>query len=146
LRLVDDQHGPGQGFVDMGLPALAQDLGATPAVVWMEFDAEEVAHLAIEVGDVGLWAADHANLHVTLGGKRCGQDAQDGGLAGAGSAGDEGEAAFAHELLDPPAERFQAGGDMQRRGRHGGSERIPFEAVQREHLVVHASSPSSLGR
>jgi hypothetical protein len=29
----------------MGLPALAQDLGATPAVVWMEFDAEEVAHL-----------------------------------------------------------------------------------------------------
>ena len=31
-----------------------------------QFDAEEFAHLAIEVGDVGLWPADDADRHVAL--------------------------------------------------------------------------------
>ena len=111
-----------------------------------QFDAEEFAHLAIEVGDVGLRPADHADRHVALRRQRCGQDAQGGGFAAAGRAGDQGEATFAGELLHPPAEQFQARGDVQRLGRHVGGERVPFEAVEREHLVVHASSPSSLGR
>ena len=48
------------------LPALAQDFGAGPSVVRAQFDAEEVAHLAVEVGDVGLRPADHADLDVAL--------------------------------------------------------------------------------
>jgi hypothetical protein len=47
-------------------PALPQHLGAAPAVVRPEFDAEQVAHLAVEVCDIGLGSADHANLHVAL--------------------------------------------------------------------------------
>jgi hypothetical protein len=147
LRLVDDEHRPGQRAVDVRLPALAQDLGAAPAVVRAQFDAEEFAHLAIEVGDVGLRPADHADRDVALCRQRwSARMRKTGGFAAAGRAGDEGEAAFGGQLLDAPAERFQARGDVQRLGRHVGGERVPFEAVEREHLVVHASSPSSLGR
>ena len=71
LGLVDQQHRPGQGALDVGLPALAQDLGAAPAVVRAQLDAEEVAHLAVEVGDVGLRATDHADRHVALRRQRC---------------------------------------------------------------------------
>jgi hypothetical protein len=49
-RLIDEKHRPGDGALDVSLPALAQ------------FDAEEFAHLAIEVGDVGLRATDHTAL------------------------------------------------------------------------------------
>ena len=46
LRLVDDQDRPRQRGVNVGLPALAQHLGAGPAVVGAQLDAEQVAHLA----------------------------------------------------------------------------------------------------
>jgi hypothetical protein len=32
----------------MGLPAIAQHLGARPPVVWSQFDAEQIAHLSVE--------------------------------------------------------------------------------------------------
>ena len=108
LGLVDDQHGPRQRGVDVGLPALAQHLGAGPAVVRAQLDAEQVAHLAIEVGEAGLGPADDADLDVALLAEALGENAQGDGLAGAGRAGDEGEAAFADELLDAPAERLDA--------------------------------------
>ena len=41
---------------DLGPPALAKDLRAGEAIMREAIDAEEVAHLAIEVGDVGLRA------------------------------------------------------------------------------------------
>ena len=40
LRLVDDQDRPRQRGIDVGLPALAQHLGAGPAVVGAELDAD----------------------------------------------------------------------------------------------------------
>ena len=89
---------------------------------------------------------DHADRHVALRRQRSGQNAQGGGLAAAGHAGDQGEAAVAGELLNAPAERLQARGDVQRLGRDVGRERVPFEAVERQHFVIHPSSPSSLGR
>ena len=66
LGLVDDEHGPRQRGVDMGLPAIAQDLGAGPAVVRGELDAEQIAHLAVEVGETGLGPADDADPDVAL--------------------------------------------------------------------------------
>ena len=147
LRLVDDQDRPRQRGVDVGLPALAQHLGAGPAVVGAEFDAEQVAHLAIEVGEIGLGPAAQADLDVTLLREPLGENAQGDRLACAGSPGDEGEAAFADQLLDAPAERLDARRGMERLDRHVGRKRIPFEAVEREQLLVHVSSPcSSLGR
>jgi hypothetical protein len=147
LRLVDDQHRPRQRGIDVGLPALAQHLGAGPAVVGAEFDAEQVAHLAIEVGEVGLGPAAHAHLDVMLLREPLGENAQGNRLAGAGSPGDEGEAAFANQLLDAPAERLDAPRDMERFDRHVGRKRIPFEAIEREQLLIHVSSPcASFGR
>jgi len=145
-RSVDDKNGPRERGVDMGLPALAQHLGAAPAVMRVEHDAEQLAHLAIEVGEAGLGTADHADLDVALRREPLGENAQRHRLAGAGRAGDEGKAAFAGELLDPPAERLDLRRDTQRLDRHVGGERVPLEAVECEQLLVHVSSPSSLGR
>jgi hypothetical protein len=59
-------------------------LAAAPAVVRAQLDAEELAHLAVEVGDVGLGADDHTYLDVALRRQMFGQDAQGDRLAGAG--------------------------------------------------------------
>ena len=76
-----------------------------------------------------------------------GENAQRDGLPGAGGAGDEGEAAFADELLDAPAERLDAARHVQRLDRHVGCDRVPLQAVESQHLLVHGVSPSSsLGR
>src|ERR1700692_1637659 len=106
LGLVDDQHRSRQRGVDVGLPAIPQHLGSGPAVVRSQLDAEQSAHLAIEVGEAGLRARDDADLDVALRAEALGENAQRDGLAGAWGAGDEGEAAFADELLDAPAERL----------------------------------------
>ena len=146
LGLVDDEHGSGKRAVDMRLPALAQDLGSAPAVVGAQRNAEEVAHLAVEVGDVGLRPADHADLDVAFARQSVGQDAQTGGLAGSRIAGDDGKAALGDQMADAAAEGVDARRDMQRLGRHAGGERIPFEPVEGEQRLVHGSVPSSLTR
>jgi hypothetical protein len=113
----------------------------------MEHDAEQVSHLTVKVPESRLRTADDADLDVALRCESLGEDAQRDRLAGAGSAGDEREAALASELLDPPAERLDARRDAQRLDRHVRGERIPLEAVEREQLLVHVSSPcSSFGR
>ena len=104
LCLVDDEDGPRQRGIDVGLPAVAQHLGAAPAVGRTQLDAEQVTHLTVEVGKASLRPADDADLDVALCAKALGEDAQRDRLAGAGRAGDEGEAAFADELLNAPAE------------------------------------------
>ena len=60
----------------MALPALAQHLGAGPSIVRGEFDAEQVAHLAVEVGKAGLGPADDADPDVALGAEPLGENAQ----------------------------------------------------------------------
>jgi hypothetical protein len=50
----------------MRLPAIAQHLGTGPPVVRGQLDAEQVAHLAIEVGEAGLGPADDTDLDVAL--------------------------------------------------------------------------------
>jgi hypothetical protein len=69
-----------------------------------ELDAEQVAHLAIEVGEIGLGPAAHADFDVTLLREPLGEKAQGDRIAGAGIASDEREAAFANQLLNAPAE------------------------------------------
>ena len=39
-----------------------QIVGSGPAVVRSQLDTEQIAHLAIEVGEAGLWARDDADL------------------------------------------------------------------------------------
>jgi hypothetical protein len=131
----------------VSLPAFAQQFDAVPAVVRLEHDAEQVSQLAIKITESGLGPAEDTDPDVALCCEPLGEDAQRHRLAGAGSASDEGETAFAGELLGSPAERFDARCDAQRLDRHVRGEGIPLEAIEREQLLVHLSSPcSSLGR
>jgi hypothetical protein len=119
-----------------------------PSGYW-ERDTKQVAHFSIEIGKSGLRPTKHADLHVTLRREPLAEDAECNRLAGAGIAGDESKAAFAGELLDPPAKGLDARRDVERLGRHVRSEGVPFETIEREQLCVHCSSPwsfSSLGR
>src|SRR5437764_1229146 len=52
------------------LVPFAQHIGAGPTVVGTHFDAEQIAHLAIEVGQIGLRSAADADLDVALGARR----------------------------------------------------------------------------
>ena len=67
LRLVDEQHRTKQGLLDVGEPALSEKLGAGPAVVGRELDAEEVAELTVEVRHATLGSADYADPDVHQG-------------------------------------------------------------------------------
>ena len=147
LRLVDDEHRPRQRGIDVGLRALRSTV-SRPAVVGTQFDAEQVAHLAIEIGKIALGPAGTPTLT-----SRC----------------SESRSARTRKVTDLPApgapvtrakppsptscwtreqnEAMRGIADMKRLHRHVGSERIPFEAVKRGHLLVHVSSPcSSFGR
>jgi hypothetical protein len=59
----------------MALPTIAQHLGAGPPVVRSKFDAEQIAHLAIEVGEAGLGPAEDADLDVALSAEPLGENA-----------------------------------------------------------------------
>jgi hypothetical protein len=54
-----------------------------------QFDAEQIAHLAIEVGEAGLGPAEDADLDVALSAEPLGENTQRDRLAVAGRAGDE---------------------------------------------------------
>jgi len=128
----------------VGDPPLAQGLEPAPAVVGLELDAEELAHLAVEVGDVALGVGESADRDLAQGFEALGQDAQHHALAGAGVAGDQREAAFAHQaLLDAPAEALDLGQGAQRLAREIRGEGVPLESVEREQLLVHGVSSGS---
>jgi len=82
-------------------------------------------HLAIEVAEAALRAHHDTDLHVGQGGEVMREQAQGHGLACAGIAGDESEAAIAHLMLHAPAEVIGAGGDHRAR-RHVGGKGIPI--------------------
>jgi hypothetical protein len=83
----------------VGVPLVAQRLEAAPAIARGEGHTEEVAELAIEVGDPALGVLDDADHDVAQRGEPRGDEAQGGGLAGAGVAGEEREAALAHQVF-----------------------------------------------
>jgi hypothetical protein len=130
LRLVNDEHGPRQGGIDVGLPTLAQDFCAGPAIVRAQLDPEQLTHLAIEVGKIGLGPAAHPDLDVTLRAEPVGEHAQGDRLSGTGRAGEECKAALAGKLLDAPAEGLDAGRGMERLSRHVGAKRIPLQTKE----------------
>lgn len=104
LRFVDDQHGPGEGLGDVVVPASAQGLEAGPAIVDGEGDAEEVSELSIEVAGPALRMLDGADHDMGDGAKSVGEQPQSDGLAGAGVAGEHGEAAVGDAELDAAEE------------------------------------------
>ena len=124
--------------LDVGEPLLAQGLEAGPAVVGSEGHAEELAQLAVEVGDGALWPGEHAHLDVPEAAQVAGEDSQGDRLAGAGVSGDQGEATFADQALHAPAEVLELGEAPQGLDGDVGREGVPLEPVQGEQL--HDSS------
>ena len=57
-------------------------LGAAPAVGGTQLDTEQLAHLAVEVGEAGLRTRQDPDLGVALGFEPFGENAQGHGLAG----------------------------------------------------------------
>jgi hypothetical protein len=138
LCLVDQEQRSVASRLDVCQPRLPQRLESSPSIVGSQGDAEELAELAVEVGDGALWPGQHADLDVAQVGQVVGQDSQRHGLAGTGVAGDQGEAALVHLVFDAPAEVLEFIGPPQRLGRDVGREWVPLESVKGQQ--VHDSS------
>ena len=74
LSLVDEEHRPVASGLDVCQPPLAQRLEAGPSVVRRESHAEQLAELAVEVGDGALGPGQHPDLDVAQLVQVCGQD------------------------------------------------------------------------
>jgi hypothetical protein len=87
---------------------------------------------------------EDADFDVALRAKAFGENAQRHRLAGSGRSGHQGEAALANQLLGPPAEGLDAARHVQRLDRHIGREWVPLQAIERQQLLGHDVSPSSV--
>lgn len=65
----------------MALPALAQQLGAAPAIMELQIHPEQIAQLAVEVRHARLGSREHADLHIPHVCEPLGQQAQGDRLA-----------------------------------------------------------------
>ena len=132
----------------MGQPTFPQGLEATPAVVRPQFDAEQIPHLPVEVGQVATGMDDGAYGKVTQLPQSFRQHPQHHTLAGAGVTGDQGKAPFTDQsLFDTPAEAFYLRCGMQGFDGQFRREGVPFEAIQGKQFLVHVSfSEAGWGR
>ena len=82
LGLIDQEHRAQAGGFEVGEPGLAQGPEAGPAVMGLERYAEELAELAVEVGDAALGPGQDRRGEVREGLEVVGQEAQGHRLAG----------------------------------------------------------------
>ena len=99
LDLVDQEHRTQQRTVEMTLPAFAQGLETTPTIVGSQSHPEDLAHLAIEIGQATLRVRQHADRHVAHLLQPIGEDPHRDTLAAAWVAADQREAPFTHQAL-----------------------------------------------
>jgi len=123
-----------------GTRGLSQGAEAGPAIVGFQGDREKRAQLAVEVGEARLGSGDDTGGDVGERLKVVREQAQGSGLAGAGIAGDEGEAALAHQGLHAPAEVFEWGWSPEGLDRDVGREGIPLEPVEGMQVAHQRSS------
>ena len=109
--------------------------------------AEQIAKFAVKIGQRRLRPAQDPDRDLALVRQARLQQAQSGAFARAGDPADQGEAAFAQLLFEPPAKLTDGGRVPQRLHRDLGGERIKFQPIGREQLAVHVrSSRSAMGR
>jgi hypothetical protein len=143
LSLVDDEDRTRESRGDVVVPASAQGLEATPAVVRLERDAEEVTELAIEIAGARLRVLDRADDDVPHRREATREEAERDALARAGITGDEDVAAIRDPEFDATEEGVDTGGGVERVDRDIRSEGIEFEAVERLQFGAHESFSSS---
>jgi hypothetical protein len=146
LGFVDEEDGPKERGLEMGLPAFAKGLGPGPSVVGSKGNGEHVAHLTVEVGEVSLRPGEDADDELGLTRESLGEEAKDDTFAGSGLSGDEREAAVSSESqLELPEEALDGGCNPKSLEGHVGREGVELEAEEVEQIFVHGSS-SVLGR
>ena len=107
--------------------------------------AEQLAHLAVEVGEARGGMGQRCDAQPLGAFEAIGEQAKGGALSGAGLAGDEGEAAGAHQMvLDAAAEAVHRGGGDEGLDRKLRGEGIELQPVEGEQFAVHEVSPRSL--
>jgi hypothetical protein len=143
LSLVDDEDRTRESRGDVVVPASAQGLEATPAVVRLERDAEEVTELAIEIAGARLRVLDRADDDVPHRREATREEAERDALARAGITGDEDVAAIRDPEFDATEEGVDTGGGVERVDRDIRSEGIEFETVERLQFGAHESFSSS---
>jgi hypothetical protein len=146
LGFVDEKNGAKKGGIKMSLPAFAKRLGSGPTVMGSKGNGEDIAHLAVEVGEMGLRSGEDAHNELGLKREALGEKAKDDAFAGTGLSGDKGEAAFSAEVqLELPEEALEGGSRPKGLERHIGREGVELEAEEVEQFLVHDSS-SVFGR
>jgi TolB-like protein len=143
LCFVDDQHGPIERSLDLGLPFFPKRFGPVPTVVRVQGYAEEISHFPVEVEDGGLGARENSEHDILDCAEAIGEDAQGCTLATPRLAADQSEAAFSHLVFDPPAEALSGWGGEESRGGDIGGEGVELEGVKGEQFLFHGS-PSFL--
>jgi hypothetical protein len=113
-----------------------------PAIVIREWHSEDVADLAIEVGDAALRMIDRADHHITQTAKALGQDAQRDGLAAPRLAGDHHEAAVADGGLDASGEAVDLRHRVHALDRDVRQERMKLQTEELQQLPIHDSFSS----
>src|SRR5258708_37872839 len=106
----------------------------------VQLDAEQLAHLAVEVSEPGLRTTQDADVYIAQCGESFSKQAQRHGLARARRPADQRKTTLADELLDTPAERLDACGYLQRLGVYVGGERAPLQTIERQPLLGHGLS------
>jgi hypothetical protein len=75
LGFIDDQHGPAERSLDLGLPFIPKGFGPIPAIVRGESDGEEISQFSVEVEDGGLGATEDSDHDVLDHAEPIGEDA-----------------------------------------------------------------------
>jgi hypothetical protein len=146
LCFVDEEHGAQAGVFQMRQPAVAQGLEAGPAIVGLQGDAEQIAELPVEVGQVTLRVREGADGEIGQPAQPFGEQAQGDGLAGAGVAGDQRKAALADKaLLDARAEEVDLRGHAEGFERQLDGERVPLQTIEGQQFLGHAGGSLDVG-
>jgi hypothetical protein len=146
LGFVDEKDGPNEGGLEMGLPAVAKQLGSGPSIVGSKGNGEDIAHLAVKVGEVGLRPGEDAHDELGLKGETLGEKTKNDTLSRSRLTGDKGKAALSAEgQLELPEEALDGGRPAKGFEGHVGRERVELEAEEVEQFLVHDSS-SVFGR
>ena len=146
LGLIDEQDGAQQRGLNVVVPFFPQYLGAGPTVVRGQGHAKEIAQFAVEVGQGGLWAGEHAHREVAHLAQALDQQAQGGAFACARISADQGETTLADLLLDAPAEALDGGGCPEDVGGDLRGEGVELQAVKGKEFLVHAGWAGKDGR
>lgn len=140
LGLINEEDGAEESGADVLVPTSAQCLEAAPPVRRSERDIEDIANLAIEIGDAALRVIDDTEHDVALFLQAVGQDAEDDGFARAWAASHHGKAAIGERHLDTTTECLDGQRYAHGLDRDARAEWIEFEPEEYQHLLEHWSS------